>query len=360
MRQNDKNKIAMKKTRSISIVGAGLIGQRHAEAIASTESAHLCSIIDPLEAAKAFADKAGARWFADLGTYLAGEKPDGIIIATPNQMHLENVLATVEAGIPTLVEKPIAADVTSAERMVEAANTAQVPLLVGHHRRHNPLVKTAREIISGGQIGDIVVVNAQCWFFKPAEYFDVDWRGQAGGGPVFINLIHDIDLLRHLCGEIVQVQALQSGDRRNNDVEDSSVAIVRFESGALGTISVSDNVISPWSWELTAKENPSYHPSGQFCYLVGGSHGSLELPANRLWRNPGKRSWHEPVEAQTSTANDKDPLVLQIEHFCKVIAGEEAPLVSGLEGLKTLIVIDALKRSAANDGEVVEISQKQG
>ncbi len=347
----------MKNTCSIAIVGAGLIGQRHAQAIAGTEKARVCAIIDPLEAAKAFADRLGVRWFADLGTYLAGEKPDGIIIATPNRMHAENVLATIEAGIPTLVEKPIAADMASAGRMVEAARPARVPLLVGHHRRHNPLIHKAKDIITSGQIGEIVVVNAQCWFFKPPEYFDVDWRGKAGGGPVFINLIHDIDLLRHLCGEIVQVQAQQSGDMRDNDVEDSSVAIVRFQSGALGTISVSDSVVAPWSWELTAKENPSYHPSGQFCYLLGGSHGSLELPANRLWSNPGKRSWHEPVEAQISPAgNDKDPLVLQIEHFCRVIAGEEAPLVSGLEGLKTLRVIDAMKHSAASDGVAIDIA----
>ncbi len=350
----------MKNTCSIAIVGAGLIGRRHAEAIAGTEKAWVCAIIDPSETAKAFADRLGVRWFADLGTYLAGEEPDGIIIATPNRMHTENVLATIGAGIPTLVEKPIAADVASAEQMVEAADLAQVPLLVGHHRRHNPLIHSAKDIITSGRIGEIVVVNAQCWFFKPPEYFDVDWRGQAGGGPVFINLIHDIDLLRYLCGEITRVQALQSGNMRNNDVEDSSVAIMRFESGALGTISVSDSVVSPWSWELTAKENPSYHPSGQFCYLVGGSHGSLELPANRLWSNPGKRSWHELVEAQISPAGNDDPLVLQIEHFCRVIAGDEAPLVSGLEGLKTLIVIDAIKRSAANGGEAVEISGKQG
>ncbi|HHG88872.1 MAG TPA: Gfo/Idh/MocA family oxidoreductase, partial [Devosia sp.] len=181
-----------------------------------------------------------------------------------------------------------------------------------------------------------------------------------GGGPVFINLIHDIDLLRYLCGEIVQVQALQSNAWRRNEVEETSVAIVRFESGALGTVSVSDHVVAPWSWELTAKENPSYHPTGQFCYLIGGSHGSLELPANRVWRNRDKRSWLEPVEAQTSAADDKDPLVSQIEHFCKVIAGEAMPLVSGLEGLKTLRVIDTMKRSAENGGAAVEISHQQG
>ncbi len=348
----------MKKTCSITIVGAGLIGQRHAEAIASAESARLCSIVDPSEAAKAHADRLGVRWFTDLGAYLAGEKPDGIIIATPNKMHMENALATIEAGIPTLVEKPIAPDVTSAEQMVRAANSAGIPLLIGHHRRHNPLIHRAKDTIANGHIGDIVVVNAQCWFFKPPEYFDVDWRSQAGGGPVFINLIHDVDLLRYLCGEIKQVQALQSGEMRNNDVEETSVAIVRFESGALGTISVSDSVVSPWSWELTAKENPAYHPTGQFCYLVGGSHGSLELPANRLWRNPAKRSWHEPVEVQTFPASKDDPLVLQIEHFCRVIVGEEVPLVSGLEGLKTLRVIDAMKRSAAAEGATISILQK--
>ncbi|HHG90395.1 MAG TPA: Gfo/Idh/MocA family oxidoreductase, partial [Devosia sp.] len=149
----------MKNPCSIAIVGAGLIGQRHAEAIANAEKARVCAIIDPSEAAKDFAQRLGVNWFADLGDFLAGEKPEGIIVATPNQLHMKNVLVTIEAGIPTLVEKPIAADVTSAKRMVEAASSAHVPLLVGHHRRHNPLVQNARETIASGQIGEIVVVN---------------------------------------------------------------------------------------------------------------------------------------------------------------------------------------------------------
>jgi predicted dehydrogenase len=175
---------------SIAVAGAGLIGKRHVEAIAAAgEAVRLHAIVDPADTAAAYAADCGVPWYPSLSALLATDRPDGVILGTPNQVHVENGLECVAAGIPTLVEKPIAGDAASARRLVEAATRAGVPLAVGHHRRHNPLVAAAKAEIEGGALGRIVAVHGMFWLFKPDDYFDVAWRRQPGAGPLAVNLI---------------------------------------------------------------------------------------------------------------------------------------------------------------------------
>lgn len=344
----------MTKIVSVAVAGAGLIGKRHVEATMAGDAARLHSIVDPTDAAKAYAAGLGVPWYPSLAEMMSAGTPDGVVLATPNQIHVENGLECVQSGIPALVEKPIAVDVPSARQLVEAAEKANVPLLVGHHRRHNPLVAAAKARLEAGDIGRIVSVHGMVWLCKPDDYFDVEWRRRPGAGPVFVNLIHDVDLMRHLVGEIVSVQAMESNAVRGNAIEDSAVILIGFANGALGTVNVSDTVVAPWSWELTAKENPAYPPTDEACYLIGGTHGSLELPNLRFWNNPGKRGWWEPMGSERIAVEREDPLVRQIRHFAAVIRGDAQPLVSGREGLKTLEVIDAVKR-AARSGVAVRL-----
>jgi predicted dehydrogenase len=336
------------------VAGAGLVGKRHIDAIMQCPEAELAGVVDPQSEVAAYASSLGAIRYESLAGMLAGDPPDGVIVATPNQLHVEHGLACVGAGIPVLVEKPISSDVRSAERLVDEAEAAGVPILVGHHRRHNPIITAAKARISGGAIGKIVAVHGICWLYKPDDYFGQDWRKQAGAGPVFINLIHDIDLLRYFCGEVRTVRAFDSNRVRGHQVEDTAAIILEFDSGALATISVSDTIVAPWSWELTAGENPAYPNSGQSCYFVGGTHGSLEIPSCRVWSNPSERSWWESINSEAPVLDDLDPLQAQISHFCRVISHGEEPLVSGREGLRTLQVVEAIK-TAAQTGASVDI-----
>lgn len=338
----------------LAVLGAGLIGRRHIEHVGAEAMADLAAVVDPTPAGEAVARKHGTRWFASLGEMLAVDKPDGVIIATPNQVHVANGLEAVAAGVPALVEKPIADDIASASALVEAAEAAGIALLVGHHRRHNPIIQAAKRAIDAGRLGNVLAVHGICWFFKPHDYFDISWRREKGAGPVFLNLIHDIDNLRYLCGEVASVQALESNAVRGNAVEETAVILLRFASGALGTVTVSDSIVAPWSWELTAGENPDYPRTSEGCYQIGGTYGALSIPQLSLWRNPDKRSWFEPIAPEQLSFEPQDPLRLQVQQFCKVIRGEEAPLVSGWEGLETLRVIDAVKRSAAA-GEMIRL-----
>ncbi|MBX5133680.1 Gfo/Idh/MocA family oxidoreductase [Rhizobium lentis] len=331
----------------LAVLGAGLIGKRHIKHVLDEPMAELVAIVDPSPVGEAIASEVGAKWFSTFAEMVAAARPDGVIIATPNQIHVRNGFEAVEARIPALIEKPIVDDIAAGERLVGMAEAKGVPLLTGHHRRHNPMMQKAKQIIESGKLGRILVVNAMFWLFKPEEYFDTSWRRERGAGPVFLNLIHDIDNLRYLLGDVTAVQALESNAVRGNAVEETAVILIEFKNGILGTASVSDSVVAPWSWEMTTGENPAYPKTEEACYMIGGTHGSLSVPSLNMWTNPGKRSWMEPFECHRAEIENEDPLVLQIRQLCRVIRGEEAPLVSGREGLETLKVIDAVKRSAA-------------
>ena len=328
----------------LALAGAGLIGRRHAEAIAQAEGARLVAVADP--AGGDWTRAQGLAWHADVEALIAAERPDGLIVATPNQTHVETGLAAVAAGIPALIEKPVADTVAEAARLVAAGREAGVPLLAGHHRRHNPLIRAAKARIAEGEIGRAVTAQATCWLYKPDDYFAAaPWRTQAGAGPVFINLIHDVDLMRDLVGEIEAVQASDRSAMRGHAVEDTAAAILHFEGGALGTVSVSDTVVAPWSCEMTAGENPAYPRTDESCYQIGGTHGALSIPDGTGW-SQDPRGWWQAMHRTRPGVKDTDPLIAQIEHFARVIRGEEAPLVTAEEGMCSLAVIEAIGRSA--------------
>jgi predicted dehydrogenase len=129
-------------------------------------------------------------------------------------------------------------------------------------------------------------------------------------------------------------------------VEDSAVAMVVFRHGALGTISISDTVAAPWSWELTVGENPAYPQTDQACYLVGGTAGSLSFPSLDVWRYNEAPDWNAPIERSRSVAPRSDTLSAQLRHFCDVVRGDAAPLVDGHEALRTLEVTLEVARQA--------------
>ena len=341
----------------IAVAGAGAIGQAHIKRVLEEPQAELAAIIDPSPKARDQAASLGVPWFADLEIGLQSAKPDGVVIATPNQLHVPNGLTAVKAGVPMLLEKPVSDDVESALKLVTTAEAAGVSILVGHHRRHSPLIQRAREIVESGQLGQITAVTGLCLLMKPNHgYFDGPgaWRSQPGGGVVLINLIHVVDDLRNICGDVVSVQAAESNVARGFPVEDTAAMILRFASGALGTLIISDAAAAPWSWELTSGENKAYPHTDQFCYVVAGIKGSLTVPRLDVWSHEGD-GWWTPIRSARSIVPEKDPLTLQMHHFCAVIRGETKPMLDGRGGTRTLETTLAVK-TAVKTGEMVRLS----
>jgi predicted dehydrogenase len=347
----------------IAVVGAGVIGRRHLQWLVAPRLlvlAEVAAVVEPAGRLPAGAAGVQAPWYAELGQMLREVRPDGFILATPNAAHAEGALACIKAGIPVLVEKPLADNLEAARCIADMAEQRGIPVLVGHHRRHNALVLAARTLVSAGGLGRVTAVSGQCMFRKPDRYFDVEWRRNPGGGPVLINLIHDVDNLRYICGpacgEITAVQAFTASPVRGYAVEESAAVSLRFENHALATLTISDNAAAPWSWELTSGENPDYPPTRENCYLIAGTVGALSMPRMKHWRYPegATPGWNTPMQAEQIDVAVRDPLEAQLEHFCEVIRGKAEPLASARDAARTLEVIDAVA-SAARSGSTVNI-----
>lgn len=344
----------------LAIAGLGLVGLRHAKAISQVNDVSLCAVADPSEESKKYASANDLPHFDALDELIEAVMPDGIILATPTTLHVTQGLLCVDAGIPVLIEKPLANNLAEGEALVKHAEAANVPVLVGHHRRFNPIIRKAHNIISTGEIGEVKSVHATCWFYKPDSYFDIaPWRKCEGAGPVSVNLVHDIDLIRHLCGEITQVQAQATLSSRGYDNEDVAAALFIFGNGGIGTVSVSDSIVAPWSWEFTSREYPVYPFTGQSAYQIGGTQGSLSVPDLALWTHDQERDWWSPISSNFIDCGRSDPLINQIDHFASVIRGETTPQVSGCEGLRTLAVIEAIQ-IAAKTGQTIQLADRHG
>jgi predicted dehydrogenase len=351
----------MSKVR-IAVAGAGLIGRRHIELVQASSSCELSAIVDPAPNAGELAAKEGVSLYTTLDALFEQHRPDGVILATPNQLHVEQALKCIEAGVASLLEKPVADSVEEGERLCQVAEAKGAKILVGHHRTHSPIMARAREIIEQGALGKPVALMGSAVFYKPDDYFDIaPWRREPGGGPILINMIHEVHNLRMLCGEITAVQAFSSNATRGFPVEDTVAINLRFANGALGTFLLSDTAGSPKSWEQTSRENKSYasYPD-EDCYVVVGTFGSLEIPTMRLktYGNKEDRSWWKPFQESVVEVDRADPLERQLEHFCAVIRGEAKPLVTVRDALQNLRVTEAIV-AAARCGSIVSTEMRE-
>ena len=246
----------------IAVAGAGLIGRRHVEEVGASADAELAAVIDPGPAGPELAAKHGVACFPSLAALFAADRPDGIVLATPNRMHVDGGLECIAAGVPVIVEKPLGDTVASARRLVDAGERAGIAVLTGHHRNYSPIMAKAREIVASGVLGRVVAVTGTALFHKPDDYFEVGdgWRRKPGGGPVLLNLTHEVNSLLSLCGDIVSVAAVTSDAARGFAVEDTAAMVFTFTNGALGTFVLSDAAASARSWEQTSQENASTRP----------------------------------------------------------------------------------------------------
>lgn len=340
----------------IAVIGAGLIGMTHIDRALKSPDVKLAGIADPTPAAADFARTIGVPCFPDYQSLLAETQPKGVIVATPNVTHAQITVDCLERGAAVLVEKPIADTLADGWRICEASRATGLPVLVGHQRRHNPIMRKAKAIVAAGTLGRPISATVMCTWLKPRDYFDVAWRRQQGGGPILINLIHDIDLMRHLYGEIDSVQALASSAVRGFEVEDTAVVALRFRNGALGTVTVSDTAAAPWNWDLSAGEAERFPRQDINAHFYSGTEGSLTLPRLEVWRYRQDQSpaqgWHDPLTMERTALHTGCPYSEQLRHFASLIEGREAPVCSALDGFRTLEATLAVTQAAAQ-GRVV-------
>ena len=341
----------------IAVVGAGLIGRTHIDRALRSSSVELVAISDPSSAADDLARSVGVACFADYRSMLDQAKPNGVVVATPNATHAQITVDCLEQGAAVLVEKPIADTLEDGRRICDASRATGLPVLVGHQRRHNSIMRKAKAIVGSGALGKPVTATVMCTWLKPRDYFNATWRREEGGGPILINLIHDIDLMRHLYGEIESVQALASNAVRGFEVEDTAVVALRFRNGALGTVTVSDTTVAPWNWDLSAGEAERFPRQDVNAHFYSGTEGSLTLPRLEVWRyrqdQGPAQGWHDPLTMERTVVHTNCPYTEQLRHFAALVHGDEAPVCSAVDGFRTLEATLAVTQAAASGQPVL-------
>jgi predicted dehydrogenase len=343
--------------------------------VLSEPSTILSCIVDPTPAGAALAESLSIPNYDSLSSLLtartAGQvSVDAAIVATPNTTHVPLGILCVDADITALVEKPISVDGASAISLLRAAESAKARgssarVLAGHHRRHNPYIRATKKAVSSGVLGRVLAFQGVWALLKEAAYFDVEWRKQEGsGGPILINMIHEIDNLRYLFGDVVSVFVERGEVTRGHPVEETIAMTLRFDSGIVGTFVCSDAVASPYNWESASGENPLIPKTGQAVYTILGTKGSLSVPEMRRWHYDllaGKGCWTTSIEfddALKAEIDDVPPFTLQLRDLVAVHRGEKEPTCSVEEGAKSLFVVEAITKSMRTR-QVVEVERPE-
>lgn len=365
----------------VIIVGAGLIGPRHAQSVQAHPSTKLLAFIDPVPSETI--SSLNVPCYPSLESLLQSQdKPDAAIVCTPNHTHVPVTLNLLSHGIRNiLLEKPVSDSLESAESLLSALKSTSSPaqnetnILIAHHRRFNPYIRATKALLDSNSLGRIIAVNGLWTLLKPPSYFQGNsaWRAdRKKGGVLGINLIHDIDVLQFLFGAVVRVFAeptspQRAGNLGGHTAEEGGAITLRFASGVVGTFLVCDAVPAPWNFEMGTGENPNIPPiptvnedaGGSDCYRIFGSKASLSVPDMTRWSydgvTEGEKGWNREMTMQKIEVQGREtkPFDMQWEHFVSVIKGKEEVCCGVEDGASALSVVQAVRE--AMEGKVVDI-----
>lgn len=233
----------------VGIIGTGGIAHAHAEAIAELgDRVELVAVAD-VDTTRAgdFAARFGVTTtYGDAGALLDAERLDLVHVCTPPQTHVPLAILAMRAGVPALIEKPPALSLGEMDELAAVQAETGVPVLTVFQHRYGGAAVRLRELLHSGLLGRPLVATCETLWYRTDEYFDVPWRGLwdvEGGGPTMGHGIHQFDLLLSILGPWSTVSAFAARQARPTDTEDVSLAIVKFDNGALAT--VVNSVVSP-------------------------------------------------------------------------------------------------------------------
>lgn len=383
---------------NLIVIGAGLIGPRHASHIYQRSDCRIFAIVDHSLNGPNIASKFSTNLFKNLDEmyhYIEENNlnyPDGAIIATPNHTHVDFAVKLAEKGINLLIEKPLSSNALECKYLINYLKdlTDQgrgVKTLIGHHRRFNPYIVYTKQQLT--KIGTPIAIQGSWCLKKPDHYYlEKPWRTDVtkGGGTLLINLVHDLDLLLYLIGPIERIYAELLPKQREYDVDEGAVLTISFKNGCKGTFICGDNLVSPFNFENGTGENPNvpfFNTEG--FYRIFGSQGTLSVPDMKFYyqSQPG---WENPIDVDhtilkneetnnlgtytpaTSFTNmssfntnmdmmmndefenqdnffDIKPFDLQLSHFIDLIRGQDKVNCTAEDALMALLCIETVMKS---------------
>ena len=345
---------------TVAIIGAGLIGPRHAQSIIRCVGAELSCIVDPSSSARAVAEAFSVPVFKSIQEMIThGSKPEAAIVCTPNSTHVPVSKELFAAGIHVLVEKPMSTTIQDGRDLIEAAKISGKHLLVGHHRRFNPYITAAKQALSSAIIGRPIALSGIWALYKPASYFSppTEWRAQHdGGGVIFINMIHEVDILHYLFGPIVRVHAERTKSTRGNEAEEGAAIIVCFHSGLVGTFLIVDSCPSSHNFESGTGENPTIPQAGKDFIRVFGEEGTLSIGDMVVTKHVENeiKNWANPLQECRLQVGREVPFDEQIKNFVDVINDKATAKCTGEDALRAIVVCESIKQALA-DGRSVDV-----
>ena len=334
-----------------ALIGCGSIARKHAHVLKEyLEDGQIAAFVDlDISRARQFSEKYGAPAFSSVAEMMSavGDSVDVFSVLTPSGAHCANVLDLVKYGRPLVVEKPLALRLEDADRMIDACDSHGVKVFVVHQNRYNPAIMRAREALEQGRFGKLVLGTVRLRWKRDQAYYDSEaWRGTwAHDGGVFMNqAVHHIDMLTWFLGNVESVRSLASTRLVNIEAEDTGVAVIRFNSGALGVL------------EATTAARPkdlegSISILGEKGTVVIGGFFMNELVT---WSFEDK----QPIDEVVFEKYGKNPPEFGAnlgEYLKGVIASiktKRAALVDGLEGRRSLELITALYESIETNTDV--------
>ena len=338
----------------VGLIGAGSIGVRHMKAMEEVPEITLVAIADPSPAAVRIGEAQNIPIYPDAGAMLAQGGLDAVIIATPTERHHQDMMLALEARQTVLVEKPITATLAEADEVTRFAEQQGCHVLVGHQRRYYPCAAEARDIIAQGRIGKLMGVTGQWTTRKDDDYYSAAWRRDLKAGPILTNLIHEIDLLRFICGDIATVSAEVTHHDQEFDKEDAVAISMKFVNSAVGTFLLSDRTPTPWTWEMALGESVRFPKTGQNAIRFIGTEGALDFPNLTLWSHADSDGdWHDEIKAEQIKTPFVDAYIAQCRHLCAIVRGTETPIIDARNGSKSLAATLAAASSAASGRRVI-------
>jgi UDP-N-acetyl-2-amino-2-deoxyglucuronate dehydrogenase len=350
-----------------ALVGCGKVGHTHAQALKSLPLSEFVAVCSTRrERTEQFAGQYGVQAFTDFEGMLDQAGVQMVCVCTPHPSHADLTVLAARRGAHALVEKPLASDLADCDRAVAACKQAGVKLGVVSQRRFYEPVVRMRQAIEAGKIGQPVLATLTVMGWRDEAYYKSDaWRGKwdtEGGGVIINQTPHQLDILQWLMGPIDELFGYW--DNLNHpyiEVEDTAVALIRFKSGAIGNVLVSNSQKPGFYGKIHVHGSNGASVGAQTdggSPFISGITTTVEPPINDVWTVPGEEhllsTWQE---ADRQTAARINVMTYyherQIEDFLEAIIEDREPAVTGEEGRKVVEMFTAIYRSQ-RDGRPIK------
>lgn len=327
----------------IGIVGAGNISETHARAAQAIPGVEIAAVYgDNREKAARLAERFGATAYDDYERFLSHRPLDIVAIGSPSGCHADQGIAAARRGLHVLVEKPLDITTERVDALIDAAEKAGVKLGVFFQDRLRPAVAQIKALVDDGRLGSPVLITGHVKWHRPPDYYATSrWRGTwalDGGGALMNQGIHTVDLIQWLFGPVERVFGATATRLHRIEVEDTAAAVLRFASGAIGTIETATSAFPGFARRLE----------------VTGTEGTAILEHDRLDRvdlRSGERiecaeSGDSSASATTAVVSDASAHQRVFEDFIRAIETNVRPACDGAEGRKSVALVQAIYESA--------------